>query len=88
MIREIDEAKKNYLIWLTRTEQTDETIIAQVNAECKQWKAKGYQPAVYKSGKEDLRPSVLQLLRRNQKSQAKKELTQEGKLSNLMDMGR
>lgn len=62
-----DDAKKLVQVWLTRTESEDATVQAHLKPMYAQWKKQKYMVAVFRSGKEDLQRSTLDLLTYNKK---------------------
>ena len=62
--------KKIVAVWLTRAEDANEAVRARIDGLCREYKPRKYQVAVYKSGREDLHTSVLDLLAYNKRRAA------------------
>ena len=62
-----NDAKKLVQIWLTRKEAEDDALQIQLKPMYAQWKKQKYLVAVFRSGKEDLQQSTLDLLAYNKK---------------------
>ena len=62
-----DDAKKLVQVWLTRKESEDAAVQANLKPMYAQWKKQKYMVAVFRSGKEDLQRSPLDLLAYNKK---------------------
>ena len=69
--------KKTVAVWLTRAERSDEAVRARIEGLCREYKPKKYQVAVYKSGREDLHTSVLDLLAYNKRRIAELQVQRE-----------
>ncbi len=66
--------------WLTNDEKSDPALRELMKPEFKRWKVKKYQPVVYESGAGDLRDSVLGLMQKSLRDQAKREAEEEKRL--------
>ena len=62
-----DNAKKLVQVWLTRMESEDAAVQERLKPMYAQWKKQKYMVAVFRSGKEDLKQSTLDLLAYNKK---------------------
>ena len=62
-----NEQGGNIEVWLSKEERDDAALRTALN---KQWKAEGYLPVVYLSGREDLYDETLALLKHNRKLSA------------------
>lgn len=69
--------KKIVAVWLTRAEDANETVRARIDGLCREYKPRKYQVAVYKSGREDLHTSVLDLLAYNKRRAAELQVQRE-----------
>ena len=69
--------KKIVAVWLTRAEDANETVRARIEGLCREYKPRKYQVAVYKSGREDLHTSVLDLLAYNKRRAAELQVQRE-----------
>lgn len=69
--------KKIVAVWLTRAEDANETVRARIDGLCREYKPRKYQVAVYKSGREDLHTSVLDLLAYNKRRIAEMQVQNE-----------
>ena len=69
--------KKIVAVWLTRAEDANEAVRARIEGLCREYKPKKYQVAVYKSGREDLHTSVLDLLAYNKRLIAELQVQRE-----------
>lgn len=69
--------KKIVAVWLTRAEDANETVRARIDGLCREYKPRKYQVAVYKSGREDLHTSVLDLLAYNKRRIAELQVQRE-----------
>ena len=69
--------KKIVAVWLTRAEDANETVRARIDGLCREYKPRKYQVAVYKSGREDLHTSVLDLLTYNKRRIAELQVQRE-----------
>jgi len=73
----LDEQHKFAGIWMTNADQADPEIEAQAQRLCKVWRAKGYLPVIYRSGKEDLAEMTSALLVSNRNRMARREAEAE-----------
>ncbi|MBQ6268398.1 MAG: hypothetical protein IJK64_11595 [Clostridia bacterium] len=64
-------------VWLTNEDQKNEALEAWLKEQYPKWKEKKLQPVVYRSGKGDLRESVLELLKHNRMRIAQNEIAAE-----------
>ena len=62
-----DNAKKLVQVWLTRMESEDAAVLERLKPMYAQWRKQKYMVAVFRSGKEDLQRSTLDLLAYNKK---------------------
>ena len=62
-----DDKKKRIQIWMTQQESQDEALQNRLKPMYAQWKKQKYMVAVFRSGKEDLQRSTLDLLAYNKK---------------------
>lgn len=69
--------KKIVSVWLTRAEDANEAVRARIDGLCREYKPRKYQVAVYKSGREDLHTSVLDLLAYNKRRAAELQVQRE-----------
>lgn len=69
--------KKIVAVWLTRAEDANEAVRARIDGLCREYKPRKYQVAVYKSGREDLHTSVLDLLAYNKRRIAELQVQRE-----------
>lgn len=69
--------KKIVAVWLTRAEDANEAVRARIDVLCREYKPRKYQVAVYKSGREDLHTSVLDLLAYNKRRAAELQVQRE-----------
>lgn len=69
--------KKIVAVWLTRSEDANEAVRARIDGLCREYKPRKYQVAVYKSGREDLHTSVLDLLAYNKRRIAELQVQRE-----------
>ena len=69
--------KKIVAVWLTRAEDANEAVRARIDGLCREYKPRKYQVAVYKSGREDLHTSVLDLLAYNTRRAAELQVQRE-----------
>lgn len=69
--------KKIVAVWLTRAEDANEAVRARIDGLCREYKPRKYQVAVYKSGREDLHTSVLDLLAYNKRRAAELQVQRE-----------
>ena len=69
--------KKIVAVWLTRAEDANEAVRARIDGLCREHKPKKCQVAVYKSGREDLHTSVLDLLAYNKRRAAELQVQRE-----------
>ena len=60
----------NIEVWLSKEERDDAALRTALKSHYKQWKAEGYLPVVYLSGREDLYDETLALLKHNRKLSA------------------
>lgn len=74
-----DNAKKLVQIWLTRQETEDAAVQERLKLMYAQWKKQKYMVAVFRSGKEDLQRSTLDLLAYNKKRCAELAVQREKK---------
>ena len=63
----VNEKTKIVQIWMTNDEKTDSRAQAKMKDVCAQYKAKKYLVAVFYSGKNELYPSIRDLLAYNKK---------------------
>ena len=69
--------KKIVAVWLTRAEDANEAVRARIDGLCREYKPRKYRVAVYKSGREDLHTSVLDLLVYNKRRAAELQVQRE-----------
>ena len=69
--------KKIVAVWLTRAEDANEAVRARIDGLCREYRPRKYQVAVYKSGREDLHTSVLDLLAYNKRRIAEMQVQNE-----------
>ena len=69
--------KKIVAVWLPRAEDANENVRARLDGLCREYKPRKYQVAVYKSGREDLHTSVLDLLAYNKRRAAELQVQRE-----------
>ena len=69
--------KKIVAVWLTGAEDANEAVRARIDGLCREYKPRKYQVAVYKSGREDLHTSVLDLLAYNKRRAAELQVQRE-----------
>ncbi len=69
--------KKIVQIWLTNAEQGDPAVAAALKPVYAQNKSRGYQTVVYKSGKQDLKEGIRDLLLYNKRKLAELEVQRE-----------
>ena len=69
--------KKIVAVWLTRAEDANEAVRSRIDGLCREYKPRKYQVAVYKSGREDLHTSVLDLLAYNKRRAAELQVQRE-----------
>ena len=74
-----DDTKKLVQVWLTRNEAEDDALQCQLKPMYAQWKQQKYLVAVFRSGKEDLQRSTLDLLAYNKKRCAQLAVQREKK---------
>ena len=72
-----DNAKKLVQVWLTRKEAEDDALQSRLKPMYAQWKKQKYMVAVFRSGKEDLKQSTLDLLAYNKKRCAELAIRRE-----------
>ena len=70
---QVDENKKNTFIWLTKADQSCETTAGKIPTLIAEWKAKGFYPVIFRSGKEDLYDLTFSLLKHNRETAARRE---------------
>ena len=73
----VNEKDRLLEIWLTNAEKNDAGLRESLKPLYKEWKAKRYLPVVYESGEDDLKESILGLLRHNREAIVKRELAEE-----------
>lgn len=71
------EDKRIVQIWLTNAEQNDPSVIAALKPIYAKNKSQGYQTVVYKSGHQDLKEGIRDLLLYNKHRLAELEVQQE-----------
>ena len=74
---QVDEKKKLAVIWLTNDDQTDQGQQEKLRSLYREYGAKKYTVAVFRSGQEDLLPLTSHLLCHNRICAAKEELQRE-----------
>ena len=74
-----DDAKKLVQVWLTQQETEDTAVQEHLKPMYAQWKKQKYMVAVFRSGKEDLQRSTLDLLAYNKKRCAELAVQREKK---------
>jgi len=75
-------------IWLSNAEKNDDEIRQSLKPLFKEWKAQKYLPVVYESGEGDLKESILGLLRHNREVLAKRQLAEEKRQLNKLEISR
>jgi hypothetical protein len=60
-----DDSEKMLTIWLTKAESNDPSVMQRLQPLFKEYKAKKYVVAVFRSGKGDLYENTLRLLKSN-----------------------
>lgn len=85
-----DDKKKIIEVWLTQQEAADESLQSRLKPIYAQWKRQKYLVAVYRSGKENLFRSTLELLAYNKKRCAQlaveREKTQKTQKASQMEL--
>ena len=70
----IEESLKAATIWLTNEDQQNEATMSAVTALMEEWKSKGYQPVIFRSGRGDLYENTAALLMNNREGAAKRAM--------------
>lgn len=73
----IDESLKAATIWLTNEDQQSESVMASVTALTQEWRSKGYQPVIFRSGRGDLYENTAALLLHNREGAAMRAAARE-----------
>ncbi len=76
VINTLDD-QKIVQIWLTNAEKDDPSVAAALTPLYAQNKSQGYQTVVYKSGRQDLKEGIRDLLLYNKRKIAELEVRQE-----------
>ncbi len=81
MVFTVDNERKVACWFFTNAEQEDaagmEAAIETIRPQFAEWKAKGYMPAIFRSGKADLEDTMYGLIKHNYMVMARKELAEE-----------
>ncbi len=77
MVMSILEDRKIIQIWLTNEEKDDPNVHAKLKPIYAENKRQGFQTVVYKSGKQDLKEGIRDLLIYNKRKLAELEVQQE-----------
>ena len=72
-----DEKKKLAVVWLTNADQADQEQQEELQSLYREYRAKKYTVAVFRSGREDLAPLTSHLLCHNRVCAAREELRLE-----------
>ena len=73
----IEESLNAATIWLTNEDQQNETTMSAVTALMEEWKSKGYQPVIFRSGRGDLYENTAALLMNNREGAAKRAMERQ-----------
>lgn len=71
-IREVPH--KTVFVWLSAEEAADEVLMTSLRANYAKWRARGFLPVVFESGRGDLENSMYQLMKHNYQTIAKNKL--------------
>ena len=74
----VSERQKTVEFWLTRAEQDDAVLRADLKVRCQRYSQSGYSVAVFFSGSKDLAQQTRDLLNYNCKRQAELEIQTAG----------
>ncbi len=77
MVMSVLEDRKIVQIWLTNEEKDDPNVHARLKPMYQRNKSQGYMTVVYKSGKQDLKEGIRDLLLYNKRKLAELEVQQE-----------
>ncbi len=77
LVMSVLEDRKIVQIWLTNEEKDDPNVHARLKPMYAENKQRGFQTVVYKSGKQDLKEGIRDLLLYNKRKLAELELQQE-----------
>ena len=81
MVFAVDNERKVACWYFTNAEQEDvagmEAAIEDISPQFAEWKAKGYTPAIFRSGKADREDTMYGLIKHNYMVMARKELAEE-----------
>ncbi len=77
MVMNVLEEQKIIQIWLTNEEKDDPDVHARLKPVFTENNQRGFQTVVYKSGKQDLKEGIRDLLLYNKRKLAELELQQE-----------
>jgi len=69
---QVGENKRDVFIWLTNADQVVETAEENLAAVIAEWKANGYCPVIFRSGRADLYDQTLSLLKHNREINARR----------------
>ncbi len=70
---QVGENKRDVFIWLTNADQACETAEETLTVVISEWKAKGFYPVVFRSGREELHDLTFSLLKHNREVTARCE---------------
>lgn len=73
-----EQPMKIVYYWMSHEEGNDEELMASLRPQFREWKAKGYLPAVFVSGTQKLEDVLYLLMKNHYEKLAKKQLIEEG----------
>ena len=73
----IEVPLKAATIWLTNEDQQNETTMSAVTALVQEWRSRGFQPVIFRSGRGDLYENTAALLLNNREGAAKRAMARE-----------
>ena len=74
MMIQVGENKKDVFIWLTNADQAGEKAEETLSAVIAEWKARGFYPVIFRSGRADLYDQTFALLKHNRDAAARREV--------------
>ena len=85
---DVKDKEKRVNIWLTHAESQDKTLMESLKPLYREYKAKKYLVAVFSSGTEDLKGSILDLLNYNKTRLCELEMKKEAKREKAAGLAR
>lgn len=72
-----ENPRKAVFYWMSAEEAQNKELMASLEPQFNEWKAKNYQPIIFESGSGKLEDSLYLLMKQNYEKLAKKQLEEE-----------